>query len=102
MTALKHSVAVTDLFHSLIMMCIDAMEQRYGTVRQLAVHVRKQLNCFWPVTLMKTELVEKALKEWLPAPNKFDRFACEAEGPPEENGKTKLNTKDTATKSQKR
>ena len=51
---------------------------------------------------MKTELVKKALKEWLPAPKKFDSLAREEKGPPEESGKAKLNTKETAAKSQKR
>lgn len=74
------------------------MQQGYGTVGQLIVYVRKQLNCFWSVT----ELVEKALKKWLPAPKKFDSFAREEKGPPEESGKAKLNNKDNAAKSQKR
>ena len=78
------------------------MQQGCGTVGQLVVQIRKQLNCFWPVVLMKTELVEKALKEWLPPPTKFDSFAREEKGPPEENGKENLNTKETAAKSQKR
>lgn len=74
------------------------MQQGYGTVGQLVEHVRNQLNCFWPVT----ELVEKAFKTWLPAPKKFDSFAREEKGSPEESGKTKPITKDNAAKSKKR
>jgi len=51
---------------------------------------------------MKIEFVEKALKEWLPTPKEFDNFAREEKGPPDESGKAKLDTKDTAQKSQKR
>lgn len=69
---------------------------------QLVVHARKQLNCFWPVILMKTAFVEKALKEWLPKLKKFDSFARKEKVPPEEDGKAKRNTEDTAAKSQKR
>ena len=51
---------------------------------------------------MKTAFVEKALKEWLPTPKEFDNFAPEEKGSPDESGKAKLDTKDTAQKSQKR
>ena len=51
---------------------------------------------------MITEFVEKALKEWLPTLKEFNSFAREEKGPPDENGKAKLDTKDAAKKSQKR
>jgi len=51
---------------------------------------------------MKTAFVEKALKEWLPKLKKFDSFARKEKVPPEEDGKAKRNTEDTAAKSQKR
>lgn len=51
---------------------------------------------------MKTELVEKALKGWLPAQKEFDSFACEENRPPNESGRANLDTKDTAAKSQNR
>lgn len=51
---------------------------------------------------MKTELVEKVLKDWLPAQEEFDSFAREENRPPKESGRAKLDTKDTAAKSQKR
>ena len=51
--------------------------------------------------LMKTELVENALKDWLPSQEEFDNFAREENQSPEASGRTPLDTTETAAKSKK-
>ncbi len=49
-----------------------------------------------------TELLENALKDWLPPQEKFDSFAREAKGSPKESGRAYFDTTDAAAKSKQR